>query len=110
MIRHGNSSGDTHQHTGSHLYVNLYVGINDNNILSCAFPALLLSCPFPVLLLSSDEVGEAKVNELPNANAWLFDGIAVSTASIRIPAKAKGRIIIAIGLCTVSSTYKSTFI
>jgi hypothetical protein len=43
--------------------------------------------------------GEAKMNELPNANARLFDGIAVSTANIRIP--AKGKIIIAIGLCTM---------
>jgi hypothetical protein len=71
-------------------------------LLSCPFPALLLSCPFPALLLSSDEVGETKVKELPNANAWLFDGIAVTTASIRIPAKAKGEII-TIGLCTYDS-------
>jgi hypothetical protein len=76
--------------------------LGDVALFSCEFPALLLSCPFPALLLSSDEVGEAKVKELPNANAWLFDGIAVTTASIRIPAKAKGEII-TIGLCTYDS-------
>jgi hypothetical protein len=69
---------------------------------------LLLSCDaaaaFPVLLLSCDDVRE--VDELSwwwwRANAWLFAGIAVSTPSIRIPASAKGKIIIAIGLCTIS--------
>jgi hypothetical protein len=46
------------------------------------------------------------VNELPNADAWLSHGIAVITASIRIPATSTGKIIIAIGLYTISSAYK----
>jgi hypothetical protein len=58
--------------------------------------SLLLSCAVPASVLSSDDVGEAKVR--------LFDGIAVSTANIRIPAKAKGKgkIIFVIGFCTIS--------
>jgi hypothetical protein len=68
----------------------------------CPNPVVLVGCgcPNPVVLLSS-------------ANAWLlFDGIAVSTARIRTPVKAKnkGKIIIEIGLCTISCVYEATTI
>jgi hypothetical protein len=54
----------------------------------CSFPALLLSCPFPELLFSSDDEGEAEANELPNANAWLFDVQQVLEFPLKLKVKS----------------------
>ncbi|MFZ0223403.1 MAG: hypothetical protein WAM42_17105 [Candidatus Nitrosopolaris sp.] len=60
----------------------------------CAFPVLLLSCPFPVLLLCC--------SAFPVFLLSCAFAVAANIPSIRIPATKIDKIIIAIGLCTMS--------